>query len=96
MRKNIGSSVTFCVAAALGGQLAIDWYTRRPKRSASEDSSWMNSRFIPLKSMSDKEYTDMMNEQLLRVDADIALIDERIEKLKEQAAFQGVPAPETK
>ncbi|KAG9253787.1 uncharacterized protein F5Z01DRAFT_656707 [Emericellopsis atlantica] len=96
MRSNIVSSFTLCGVAAVGGQFAIDWYRQLPERPVDEDRSWMNSRFSPLKKMSDKEYTDMLSEKLLRVDADIALIDERIEKLREQAAFEGAPAERPK
>jgi len=80
----------------VGGQFAINWYRQLPERPVDEDRSWMNSRFSPLKKMTDKEYSHMLSEKLLRVDADIALIDERIEKLREQAAFEGAPAERPK
>ena len=37
-----------------------------------------------MKVLSDKEYEDMLREKLLRVDADIAMIDENIEALRRQ------------
>ncbi|OCK80734.1 hypothetical protein K432DRAFT_416509 [Lepidopterella palustris CBS 459.81] len=42
------------------------------------------SRWSPVKVLSDEEYESMLNEKLLRIEADIALIDENIEHLKQQ------------
>lgn len=42
------------------------------------------SRWSPMKVLSDEEYENMLQEKLLRIEADIALIDENIEKLKQQ------------
>ncbi|KAI9785375.1 MAG: hypothetical protein M1839_000394 [Geoglossum umbratile] len=49
-------------------------------------STWENllsSRWSPVKALSDKEYEQVLEEKLLRLDAEIALIDEDIAKLKE-------------
>ena len=51
-----------------------------------EQSIWenlLNSRWSPVKALSDKEYKQMLEEKLLRLDAEIALIDDDIAKLKE-------------
>ena len=36
----------------------------------------------PMKKLSDEEYGNMLKERLLRVEADIALVDEELEKLR--------------
>lgn len=54
---------------------------RKPKVK-DEDDSWFRSKWSPLKKLTDQEYIDMMEEKILRVEADIALIDERITELK--------------
>lgn len=54
---------------------------RKPKVKDEEDS-WFRSKWSPLKKLTDQEYIDMMEEKILRVEADIALIDERITELK--------------
>lgn len=49
-----------------------------------EEGHWLGGRYSPLKQLSDEEYIHKIDEKILRVDADIALIDERIARLKEQ------------
>ncbi|KAI9832430.1 MAG: hypothetical protein M1819_004419 [Sarea resinae] len=41
-----------------------------------------NSKWSPMKILSDDEYEDMLREKLLRVDAEIALVDEAMERLR--------------
>lgn len=53
-----------------------------PKKSMKD--SWLNSKWSPMKVLSDSEYEDMLREKLLRVNAEIALIDENIERLRVQ------------
>jgi hypothetical protein len=45
-----------------------------------------NSRFTPVKSLSNEEYEDMLKEKLIRIEADIALIDEDLALLRTQEA----------
>jgi hypothetical protein len=40
------------------------------------------SKWIPLKSLSDDEYRHILSEKLLSVEAEIALIDDKIEELE--------------
>lgn len=48
-----------------------------------------------MKVLTDQEYEDMLQEKLLRVNADIALIDERIEAVRDQErAIMSKPAGE--
>lgn len=56
-----------------------------------EDGHWLGGRYSPLKQLSDEEYIHMMDEKILRVDADIALIDELIAELKGQQQRQEKP-----
>jgi hypothetical protein len=44
----------------------------------------LNSRYSPMKVLSDEQYATMLKEKLLRVEADIAVVDENIAKWKEQ------------
>ncbi|KAM4062156.1 Beta-ketoacyl synthase [Hirsutella rhossiliensis] len=61
-----------------GGQSVVNHFGSKPKGTGDKEG-WL--RWIPLKKLTDDEYMDMMNEKLLRVEADIALIDERIAEL---------------
>lgn len=44
----------------------------------------LNSKWSPMKVLSDSEYEDMLREKLLKVNAQIALVDENIEALRTQ------------
>jgi len=46
--------------------------------------SFLNSKWSPMKVLSDSEYENMLREKLLRVNAQIALVDENIEALRVQ------------
>lgn len=50
----------------------------------SEKFSWMNSKWSPMKVLSDAEYEALLQERLLRVNAEIAVVDENIEALRAQ------------
>lgn len=41
-----------------------------------------DSKWSPMKVLSDEEYENMLREKLLRVNAEIALVDESIERLR--------------
>lgn len=41
-----------------------------------------DSKWIPLRSLSDQEYKSMLSEKLLSIDAEIALLDEKMEELE--------------
>ena len=47
------------------------------------------SRWIPLKAIPDADYEKMLNEKLVRVEADIALIDEQLDALHPQHGKRG-------
>jgi hypothetical protein len=44
--------------------------------------------WIPMKALSDAEYRDMLREKLLRVEAEIAVIDDDIEKIRKEEKGQ--------
>ncbi|KAK1996568.1 hypothetical protein LX36DRAFT_580138 [Colletotrichum falcatum] len=56
------------------------------KKKSIFDSSWS-----PLKKLSDDEYRDMIDEKMLKIDAEIALIDDKIAELR--AAKKANPPP---
>lgn len=47
------------------------------KKASSSNSSWFN----PMRKLSDEEYKHMLQEKLIRVEAEIALIEESLQKL---------------
>lgn len=50
----------------------------------AKKSSWLDSRWSPMRRLSGDEYETMLREKLLVVEADIALIDENIKALREK------------
>ena len=40
------------------------------------------SKWVPVQSLTDEQYREILQEKLLRVDTEIALIDDRIEKIR--------------
>jgi hypothetical protein len=54
------------------------------------------SKWIPLRSLSDDEFRNLLNEKLLSIEVDISLLDEKIESLeRERALEQSQKAPES-
>lgn len=53
-------------------------------------TSWLDSKWSPMQRLSDKQYIDKLEEKILRLDAEIAIIDETIASLRESS-----PAPVT-
>ncbi|RDW94917.1 hypothetical protein BP5796_00680 [Coleophoma crateriformis] len=92
-------AIMFALCGATGQALYNRADARQPAPEAdgqqqkSLQDSWLNSKWSPMKVLTDKEYEAMMQEKLLRVNADIALIDEKIASLQDQElAALGKPA----
>jgi hypothetical protein len=92
-RKNVLPG--FFVFGAIGylGQWMYDAVDRRKMenvnldgttRGGNEKETWMRSKWVPWKALTDEEYEAMLREKLLRVDAEIALLDESLKMLKRQ------------
>lgn len=64
-----------------GGQAIANSSFASQASKNNEGSSWL-SKLSPLKRLTDEEYIDMMKEKILKVEVDIALIDDRIAELK--------------
>lgn len=50
----------------------------------SKKVSWLDSKWSPVKVLSDQEYEEMLREKLLKINAQIALVDESIEAVKQE------------
>jgi hypothetical protein len=71
------------------GQAVYNWADARNSEQAEKGGSdkknfILNSKWSPMKVLSDNEYENMLREKLLRVNAQIALVDENIEALRAQ------------
>jgi hypothetical protein len=56
----------------------------------SKKGSWLNSKWSPVKVLSDDEYEHMLRERLLKINAQIALVDESIEEIRKEEAREEV------
>jgi hypothetical protein len=72
----------FFSAAAAGSS-----YVSQLSQSAESKpkTSWLDSKWSPLQRLSDKDYMDKIEEKILRLNAEIAIIDENIAALKESS-----------
>jgi hypothetical protein len=70
-----------------GGQAVSNWMdAKRAARAAESPSTQSNgfwSRWSPLKRLSDQDYEKILEERLLGVEADIAMVDDHIRELLE-------------
>lgn len=56
--------------------------TQREDRSNNLLQRIAKSRWVPVQALADEEYRDMLQEKLLRVETEIALIDDRIGEIQ--------------
>lgn len=45
-----------------------------------------DSKWVPLRSLSDDDYRGMLNEKVLSIEAEVALLDEKIQELEKAKA----------
>lgn len=67
----------------------IQGFESKPK------TSWLDSKWSPMQRLSDKQYIDKLEEKILRLDAEIAIIDETIASLRESSQAPVTPAKPT-
>lgn len=56
--------------------------------------SLLSKKYSPMKILSDAEYESILQERLLRIEAEIALLDERIDQVKHEGQVGKDPALE--
>lgn len=67
-----------------GGQAIVNWRTARAaNKPSTPDKEGFWSRWSPLTPLSDQDYEKILEERILRVDADIAIVDDHIKELRE-------------
>lgn len=50
--------------------------------NSTSKTSWLDSKWSPITRLSDEDYEKTLQEKLLRIEADIALIDDDIQALR--------------
>lgn len=78
--------VVFATVGALGQKVynLADSGKQAVNTDTHGRSSWLNSRWSPVKVLSDDEYEKLLQEKLLRVNAEISLLDESIQAVKDE------------
>ncbi|KAF4917631.1 hypothetical protein CGCVW01_v009668 [Colletotrichum viniferum] len=91
--KNIIPGIIVFSIVGGAGQAIVN-RTQRVSPDAKEKKSFFESSWSPLKKLSDDEYRDMLDEKMLKIDAEIALIDDKIAELRAAKAAEPPQAPE--
>lgn len=60
------------------------------RQNATDKSkkSWLDSKWVPMTKLSDHEYEHYLEERLLKIDVELALIDENLAALRAQKEGQ--------
>ena len=70
------------------GQAAYNSFQRREEEIESKppySQRLLDSRWVPLKRISDEDYVRMLHEKTVKIDAEIAIIDEKIGALRKNS-----------
>lgn len=81
----LGQTVYNRLDARHSQQVAMETDSVNEGRMKKQRGFWnkiADMRWSPLKTLTDEEYGDILREKLLRVDAEIALVSEQVEKLR--------------
>ncbi|SPO02955.1 uncharacterized protein DNG_05636 [Cephalotrichum gorgonifer] len=84
-RNIIPGAIMFTIFGAAGQGLANKLDQWSTAETGDEGSSWLRSKYSPLRKLTDQEYEDFMAEKMLKVEADLALIDDKVAELKAEA-----------
>ncbi|OHW91172.1 hypothetical protein CSPAE12_10163 [Colletotrichum incanum] len=80
--KNIIPGVIVFSLIGGTGQAFYNSIQDRPEVTEKKKKSFFESSWSPLKKLSDDEYREMIDEKMLKIDAEIALIDDKIAELR--------------
>ncbi|EFR04807.1 hypothetical protein MGYG_07814 [Nannizzia gypsea CBS 118893] len=89
MNRRFLPGLVICSMLGFVGQYSYNTLEKRQARLQSEPAStktWAermaDSRWVPIRNLSDEQYKAMLQEKLLGVDVEIALIDDRLKELR--------------
>ncbi|KAI9897655.1 hypothetical protein N3K66_007511 [Trichothecium roseum] len=86
--RAVPSQILFWTVICGGVQWGVNAFTKRSTDPTEIKNNWLRSAWSPLQRLTDEEYLLKMDDQMLGLDADIAIIDERIAALKEKEALE--------
>ncbi|KAI1375962.1 hypothetical protein F4677DRAFT_107674 [Hypoxylon crocopeplum] len=81
--RNIIPGILFFGAVGATSQyLSQRFETNSGDIDSKPKSSWLDSRWSPMKRLSDEEYGEKLEEKILRINAELSIIDENIASLR--------------
>ena len=93
-RANVLPGAIMFSIFGLVGQLGVNAFSERPiprDEPVAKPGFWKRmseKRFSPVKVLSNEEYANMLEEKMLRVDAEIAILEDRIFALRREEETQ--------
>ncbi|KAG6364955.1 hypothetical protein INS49_006560 [Diaporthe citri] len=93
-RSILPGAIVFSLLGA-GGQFASNRWSG-PENSPKKSSGWFTSKWSPMTKLSDEDYKTMLEEKILRVEADLAILDENRAALVAEEESRAKPATESK
>ncbi|KAI0902585.1 hypothetical protein F4806DRAFT_491055 [Annulohypoxylon nitens] len=88
-RNIIPGMLVFGTLGGTGEYLFQRFTNSSKEKDPKPKSSWLDSKWSPMKKLSDREYEEMLQERLLRLDAEISIIDDNIAALRESSNKPG-------
>lgn len=93
--NGIPGAIMFTIFGA-GGQLVYNrWTAPKDLNAEPKKNFWRRmseKRWTPFRVLSDDEYADMLREKVLKLDVEIAVLDDKIVGLREQQAREAAAA----
>ena len=79
----IPGAVMFGLFGATGQALSQSYQASREANASKPKTSILDSEWSPLKRLSDEQYEALLQEKILKIDVELALIDDKITELRE-------------
>ena len=86
--RAVPSQIIFWAVVCGGAQWGGNAFMHRDTSPTKVEDSWLRSAWSPLKRLTDEEYLTKMDDKMLGLEADIAIIDDRIAALREKEATE--------
>ncbi|KAI0887092.1 uncharacterized protein GGS22DRAFT_104236 [Annulohypoxylon maeteangense] len=84
-RNIIPGILVFGTLGGVGEYLSQRFKDSSRNKESKPKSSWLDSRWSPMRKLSDKEYEEMLEQKILRINAEISIIDDSIASLRESS-----------
>lgn len=81
------------------GQVTYNSFSARPAEQQPKEKFWKRmaeKSWSPVTFMSNEEYVEILREKMLKVDVEVAVLDDKIAALQKQQNDEGVQASEPK